>query len=221
MTTINTNHTPTLPQTEMRFAVSHLLDITEKVVLITFFGYFLIPIIEAVWNHIDLGCFLLAISESLVVLLVIIRKRAKTFSQNPLDWTLAFGATLTPTLVRPDSGIPSLLTNFAVFIMILGIGLQIYAKYILGRRFGVVAANRGICDRGPYAIVRHPIYLGYLLAHCGFLITSFSVWNLSMYAMTYIFMVPRLFAEERLLKADPEYAAYCSHTKFRLIPGLF
>ena len=46
----------------------------------------------------------------------------------------------------------------------LGLTLTCYGFWSLGRSFGVVAANRGIKSRGPYSFVRHPIYLGFLVA---------------------------------------------------------
>ena len=197
-----------------------VLDVFEKVVLLTFYTYFLIPIIRAVWDHGDLGAVLLAFSETLVIALVLIRKPAQVLSLRPFDWVLAFGATLAPTLVRPVSVEPSVLSGVAVLIMVVGIAIQIGSKAMLGRRFGIVAANRGICAAGPYRLVRHPIYMGYLLTHIGFLCVSPSLWNVAVYVLAYSLMIPRIFVEERLLGRDPEYAAYCQRVRSRLIPGL-
>ena len=54
--------------------------------------------------------------------------------------------------------------------MLIGLYVQISAKVILGRSFGLIAANRGIKVAGPYRIVRHPIYAGYTIIHVGFLL---------------------------------------------------
>lgn len=196
------------------------LDLVEKCILLTFYSYFLMPIIDAVWTYGDLGAILLAVSETMVIALVFFRKPAQLLSQRPLDWALAFGATLAPTLVRPMAGAPTWLVNAAALVMVGGILFQIVSKYMLGRRFGIVAANRGICADGPYRLVRHPIYLGYLITHLGFLCISPSGWNLAMVALTYCLMIPRIFAEERLLRRDPQYAEYCTRVTSRLIPGV-
>ncbi len=196
------------------------MDIVEKIVLLTFYSYFLMPILDAIINHGQMGAVLLAISETLVIAFVLFRKPAQVLSQRPLDWALAFGATLAPTLVRPIETEPSLLTNLASLVMVAGILFQIVSKSMLGRRFGIVAANRGICASGPYRLVRHPIYMGYLMTHIGFLCIAPTWWNLAMYAFTYSLMIPRIFAEERLLKRDPEYAQYCERVRSRLIPGV-
>lgn len=196
------------------------LDVAEKIILLAFYTYFLIPILEAVLLRGDMGAVLLAISETLVVALVFFRKPAQVLSQRPTDWLLAFGATLSPTLVRPLIGEPHAFAKFAALLMVAGILFQIVSKSMLGRRFGIVAANRGICASGPYRIVRHPIYMGYLMTHIGFLCLAPTWWNLAMYALTYSLMIPRIFAEERLLRRDPEYVAYCQRVRSRLIPGL-
>lgn len=216
--------TAAAPSVAQTIAHSHwnrrCLDFIEKVVLLTFYTYFLIPIAQSVCIHGDFGAVLLAISETLVIALVFFRRPAQLLSQRPLDWALAFGATLAPTLVRPLASTPSFWTNFAALLMISGILFQIFSKYMLGRRFGIVAANRGICAEGPYRLVRHPIYMGYMLTHIGFLCICPTAWNALMYAFTYSLMIPRIFAEERLLCRDPEYAAYCQQVRSRLIPGV-
>lgn len=196
------------------------LDVVEKIILLTFYTYFLVPILEAVLLRGDMGAVLLAISETLVVALVFFRKPAQVLSQRPQDWLLAFGATLSPTLVRPVEGAPHALATAAALLMVIGILFQIVSKSMLGRRFGIVAANRGICASGPYRLVRHPIYMGYLLTHIGFLCLAPTWWNLAMYTLTYSLMIPRIFAEERLLRRDPEYVDYCQRVRSRLIPGI-
>ncbi|MGN6136855.1 MAG: methyltransferase family protein [Aureliella sp.] len=203
-----------------RLSWRRILDAFEKVVLLAFYTYFLVPIVKAVWDHGDMAATLLAFSETLVVALVFFRRPAQILSQRPGDWLLAFGATLAPTLVRPVASEPSLWTSLAVLVMLSGILLQIGSKWMLGRRFGVVAAHRGLCSSGPYRLVRHPIYLGYLMTHLGFLCVCPSVWNATVYALAYCLMIPRIFAEESLLKRDPEYVAYCRRVRWRLVPRL-
>jgi protein-S-isoprenylcysteine O-methyltransferase Ste14 len=98
---------------------------------------------------------------------------------------------------------------------------QLYGKVALGRSFGIVAANRGVVVGGPYRLVRHPIYLGYLVTHAGFLLSNWSLRNLAVYAAAYIFQVARIFAEERILLVDGRYREYFQSVRYRLIPGLF
>jgi protein-S-isoprenylcysteine O-methyltransferase Ste14 len=41
-------------------------------------------------------------------------------------------------------------------------------------------ANRGVVSSGLYRLVRHPIYMGYLITHAGFLLANPTVWNIGM-----------------------------------------
>lgn len=43
--------------------------------------------------------------------------------------------------------------------------------------FGFVAADRGLKTRGPYAVVRHPMYASYLLLQSGYVLRSLSPWT--------------------------------------------
>ena len=48
----------------------------------------------------------------------------------------------------------------------------VLGKLSLGRSFGLAPANRGVVCRGLYQRLRHPIYLGYLITHVGFVIAN-------------------------------------------------
>jgi protein-S-isoprenylcysteine O-methyltransferase Ste14 len=85
----------------------------------------------------------------------------------------------------------------------------------------IVPVDRGIKTLGLYAFVRHPMYLGYMVAHVGFLLGEPSLWNASVYAITWALLVGRIFFEERFLSLSPDYRAYCTKVRYRLIPGLF
>lgn len=106
-------------------------------------------------------------------------------------------------------------------LQIGGIVWQIMSKISLGRSFGLLPANRGVVTRGAYKVVRHPIYLGYLANYVGFLLASYSHYNLCLFSALVFFQILRILEEEKLLKRDPQYLAYMSRTRFRLIPGVF
>ena len=61
---------------------------------------------------------------------------------------------------------------------------------------------------GPYRLVRHPMYLGYVTVHIGFLLLSPNLWNLVVYGLSFAIQIVRIRAEERLLGLDPAYAAF-------------
>jgi protein-S-isoprenylcysteine O-methyltransferase Ste14 len=159
-------------------------------------------------------------SEGMVVLLLVIRRESHRISRSPWDWFVAFGGSFSVLLVRPA---PTEVTPEGVGVALLLVGalFELYAKAYLGRSFGIVAAHRGVVSSGPYRIVRHPIYLGYLVTHAGFLLTNWSSRNVVIYIVVNFFQVARILSEERLLKRDESYSAYCERVRYRLIPFIF
>jgi len=107
--------------------------------------------------------------------------------------------------------------------VLLGAGLlfAIASVAFLGRCFGVLPDVRGLVTRGPYRLVRHPLYLGELTASLGIVLgaqrwaPAFGAWLVCL-----SLQLVRTGYEERSLRAEfPEYAPYAERTK-RLIPGL-
>ena len=91
----------------------------------------------------------------------------------------------------------------------------------LGRRFGVRPALRGLTDKGPYALVRHPMYLSYLLADIGY---NFQEWNAGTALMVvtgWASLIYRIRAEERVLGLDAGWQAYAGRVRYRLLPGIW
>jgi protein-S-isoprenylcysteine O-methyltransferase Ste14 len=91
----------------------------------------------------------------------------------------------------------------------------------LGLRFSNLT-NRGIITQGPYRFVRHPAYAAKVVAWwCDavpvfgsiLLLLFFSGW-IGVYFL-------RALTEERHLKADPCYLAYCAAVKHRFVPGIW
>lgn len=160
------------------------------------------------------------VSEGAVVVLLVFRRTSSRISQSPWDWFAGLAGSFLVLLVRPGGqAIAPDALGFA--LQLCGTVFQLYGKAALGRSFGIVAANRGVVLKGPYRIVRHPIYLGYLVTHVGFLLSNVSLWNLAVYAAVYLFQVARIFAEERLLIVDWRYREYLQSVRYRLIPGVF
>ena len=206
---------------------SRVLDRFERLVILVLFGSFFQALVVSIGTAIRFGQtvaisdFMILITETMMVVMVMFRRQAKNLSLNPTDWALAFSATCLSLLARPFPGPSHSITQFAVILTIVGVSIQLISKITLGRRFGVVAANRGLCMSGPYRLVRHPIYMGYVLLHAGFLVLNPHIWNLCVFVTLYAIQIPRILAEERLLSQDPEYQLYMKKVRSRLLPGLF
>jgi protein-S-isoprenylcysteine O-methyltransferase Ste14 len=160
------------------------------------------------------------VSEGLVVLLLVFRRDSRRLSRSPWDWLVALVGTFTVLLVRPATTAITL-ESVGIALQVAGTLFAIYGKIYLGRSFGIVAADRGIVVGGPYRIVRHPIYLGYLVTHVGFLLTNWSARNIALYIVIYFFQISRILAEERILREDESYRAYCQRVRYRVIPFIF
>jgi protein-S-isoprenylcysteine O-methyltransferase Ste14 len=91
----------------------------------------------------------------------------------------------------------------------------------IGKRFGVRPALRGLVTRGPYRVVRHPLYLSYVIAHIGFNLQVWNVATLLLALLGWAAMVCRIRAEERVLSRDPGWLAYVRLVRYRLAPGLW
>ena len=166
---------------------------------------------------------LLLIAETAVVIFVLVRRPTEAISLRPGDWLLAITATFTPLLIQP-TGTPAALhalIPLGVGLVVIGNLVQLAAKLFLRRSFGIAPANRGIKTGGVYKLVRHPMYAGYLLVHIGILLLMPSVFNFTIYAISWSAQILRLLAEERLLSEDAAYRAFCLKTRWRLIPGVF
>lgn len=159
-------------------------------------------------------------SEALVVVLFVVRRTTANVSRSPADWFAAVAGTTVFLMARP-ADVSLAPQAVALSLQMVGLTVQVAGKVVLGRSFGAVAANRGVVTRGPYRLVRHPIYAGYLLTHIGFLLANASVRNLAVYAIGYVLQVIRILAEERLLGSDATYREYRQQVRYRLIPGVF
>jgi protein-S-isoprenylcysteine O-methyltransferase Ste14 len=90
----------------------------------------------------------------------------------------------------------------------------------LGRCFGVLPEARGLVTRGPYGLVRHPVYLGELGACAGLVLAAPTVWNFAVAAVFAGAQAVRMRLEEAELQAHfPGYAGYAARTP-RLVPRL-
>jgi protein-S-isoprenylcysteine O-methyltransferase Ste14 len=162
---------------------------------------------------------LLMVVEGIALFFLLIRRSTDKISLNPRDWIVAYACTLMPLLVL--KGEIAFLPRVGICIIMAGFVLHLGAKLNIRRSFGIVPADRGLKTLGLYAFVRHPMYLGYMVTHVGFLLAAPSVWNAAVYAVAWTLLVVRIFFEERFLSLNPDYRAYCAKVRYRLIPAVF
>jgi protein-S-isoprenylcysteine O-methyltransferase Ste14 len=128
---------------------------------------------------------------------------------------------LLPAMMRPAVPSAGLLRDIAVVVELVAVAFSQVSRVYLGRRFGLLPANRGIVSTGPFRLMRHPIYVGWLVLLLGYAMAFPSALNFVAIAAMLPFMMWRITLEEELLTHDPEYRAYCEQTRYRLVPGVF
>jgi protein-S-isoprenylcysteine O-methyltransferase Ste14 len=166
------------------------------------------------------GLLLLA-SEFLVLVFTVLRRPAQSVDRSAIARVMTAVSLVGPELLRAGSGrslAPDMLT---AVVSAVGLFVVISGKLTLGRSFGLVPANRGVVVQGPYTVVRHPIYLGYLVTHAAFLVANPLPLNLAVVIVADSALVARALMEERVLRLDAAYEAYCDRVGWHLVPGVF
>jgi protein-S-isoprenylcysteine O-methyltransferase Ste14 len=132
-----------------------------------------------------------------------------------------FPVFLLPCLLRAEGASSGLLAWSGVGLELFGVVLSQVSRVYMGRSFGILPGNRGIVSKGPFRLVRHPIYAGWFLLTVGYLASYPSWMNCLITLATLPFMMWRIRLEEDLLDADPDYREYRRLVPFRLLPGVY
>jgi protein-S-isoprenylcysteine O-methyltransferase Ste14 len=122
---------------------------------------------------------------------------------------------------------------FPIWLNLLGLlliagGYTLAVWALVENRFfsGVVRIQtdrgHGVCDSGPYRIVRHPGYAGNILPLPGMVLAFGSLWTIIPAAAALIITVIRTALEDRTLQEElPGYRDYARGVRYRLIPWIY
>jgi protein-S-isoprenylcysteine O-methyltransferase Ste14 len=195
-------------------------DVAGQIVIVTLFSSMAMRLATDAARTGHATGLLMVASEALVVALTLVRHRAarvdRTWTARVLTAVSAFG----PPLVRP-ADIAAAPEQLTLMLTAIGLMIVVAGKVSLGRSFGLTPANRGVVSRGLYRFLRHPIYLGYLTTHVGFITANASLRNIALLAVADTALLLRACREERTLAADAAYRAYMQRVPWRLVPRLF
>jgi len=166
---------------------------------------------------------LVVINSTALVLFMIRRDASKVGT--PIEGLLAISGTFVESFLK-DAG--QLRDAQLLPTLVQAVALAGWAASLatLGRSFGIVPADRGLVQHGPYRFVRHPVYafealfsVGYLMAapdaSSALLGSSLAVPNAGIIALWAVLQVARIVREERILGG---YEEYRQTVRWRLIP---
>ena len=201
----------------MNRSLNFLVAVCERIVLIAVAAPYVMAIARSLPTHPPF--FLAAASEILAAFFVLIQKRGEV-TIRAYALTIAVAGTCASMLVRPggEQVLPPVVTGTMMFV---GLAISVWSKLVLNRSFGIFAANRGVKNSGPYRLVRHPMYLGYIISQLGFLAANLSTRNAVVYAVAWTFQLARILEEEKLLRQDEAYRSFSERVRYRLVPGVF
>lgn len=122
------------------------------------------------------------------------------------------------------SAVPEALMLASNGMVLLGylIVIWVFKENTYTSRVVEVEKGQKLITTGPYALVRHPMYFGFLLMYLFVPLALGSFWALIPYPMILLVMILRLKNEETVLRAQlPGYAEYCARTRYRLLPRIW
>ena len=196
-------------------------ELAAKVLILTLFSLMATSIAQDVARTGHVTGLLLLASEALVIALTLVRRSAGAIDRSWKARVLTMFSTFGPPLVRPASADAVAPESLTIAISAIGLMIVVLGKLSLGRSFGFTPANRGVVNTGVYRLIRHPIYLGYLITHVGFVIANPANWNLAVLVAADVALVQRAICEEQTLALDDRYRAYMGRVRWRLVPGVF
>jgi len=122
------------------------------------------------------------------------------------------------------STVPLVVEIAGDLLIALGFGFVFWVFKVNSFTSGVieVAPDQQVIASGPYAIVRHPMYLGSLVMLLGIPLSLDSFWGLLAIIFTIGLIVLRLLDEERFLEKNlAGYCAYMGRVHYRLVPYIW
>lgn len=112
----------------------------------------------------------------------------------------------------------------ADFLVLIGYGLVIWTMVTNSYASRVVQVEDGqkVISTGPYAIVRHPMYLGNCLMYLMTPLALGSFWVMLLGLLFPLVLSMRIRNEEDILTRELEgYAEYKEKVKYRIFPGIW
>jgi protein-S-isoprenylcysteine O-methyltransferase Ste14 len=124
------------------------------------------------------------------------------------------------------SSVPTWLVALGYVLFSIGFVPGVWAEAVnkfveLGVRIQTERGHK-VIDTGPYAIVRHPMYLSAFFVFFGAALALGSFWALIPATIANVVLIVRTAMEDRTLQDELDgYREYASRVRYRLIPGVW
>jgi len=122
------------------------------------------------------------------------------------------------------SDVPVAVVIAADLLVLLGYGIffLVLKENSYASRIVEVEQEQEVISSGPYAIVRHPMYLGVSLMYILTPLALGSYWAMIPSLLIIPLLVVRIMNEESVLRRDlTGYPQYMQKTKYRFLPGIW
>lgn len=160
----------------------------------------------------------------MIAVLYVCRRRSVSKSSGMVPSLAAFlGAFMLYALllIGPCESLPPWARILASILLVSGDVGAIVVLFWLGRSFSILPEGRKLITSGPYAFVRHPLYLIEAVGTLGTIIVFWSWQALLLFAVQIAMQLTRMHYEEKvLIETFPEYSDYAARTS-RLIPWIY
>jgi protein-S-isoprenylcysteine O-methyltransferase Ste14 len=122
------------------------------------------------------------------------------------------------------SRVPALVSLVGDALVALGlyINVLVFKENTYGASNIQVEEGQKVISTGPYALIRHPMYMGVLVMIIGVPLALGSFWGLLVLAVISSGLIWRILDEEKALRQDlPGYVEYTQKVRYRLVPYLW
>jgi protein-S-isoprenylcysteine O-methyltransferase Ste14 len=122
------------------------------------------------------------------------------------------------------SAVPLVIVIMAEIIVLAGygLGLLVMRENRYASRVIEVEENQKVITTGPYAVIRHPLYLSGLIIYLFSPLALGSFWALLPASLLIFVYGARIRNEEKVLAEKlPGYLEYLQRVKYRLLPGIW
>ncbi len=189
--------------------------------LFLYVGYSVVNRSISLINEFDFVELVRVIYSVTVSLLFLIRTKPAIVSMNPIHWAIALVTSFSAHFFIRESGTGNGVLADTAYILVIAAGILAFLTALtLGRSFGLFPALRKVKTKYVYQIVRHPMYLAFIIFKFGYVLKNPSIFNILLLAVVIILYDKRAKYEEDILSNDNSYVDYLHQVKYRFVPGI-